>query len=221
MATALALGVLACGANPASAQAKPTQARESTQAQGHVRAASEHRPASLGVALRKPITAKVAIKPEWQPNSFYCVPMSSSIVLRTFGINVSSYVLANKMHTDYPFGTTGKNAIRALNAYVKPKGYKFTLKDISTAGKAMAGVSNAIGVRKRAAILGVWANKLPWNRPSSKNVGHAIVAYGYDYRKGRIQVWDPSAGSGGHHTISALALARASQKDHGIFYLSR
>ena len=56
----------------------------------------------------------------------------------------------------------------------------------------MAKVSYDVGVLKRAPILGVWMEKLPWNSGmSGSKVGHAITAYGYDRTAGTITVWIP------------------------------
>jgi hypothetical protein len=54
-----------------------------------------------------------------------------------------------------------------------------------------------------------------------RNVAHAIVAYGYRRSNGTITVFDPWGPTGGTHTLSVKALAKALQPEGGMHYIER
>ncbi|MFC4117687.1 C39 family peptidase [Nonomuraea zeae] len=195
LGAALAAGVLSTAALPAAA------------AQAAIPAPVSAGPAGLPVP---PGRATVTIKGQAQQTGYYCAPAAGSILLRAFGISRSQARLAKEMRTDAEAGATKRpNTLAVLNAYVGPKGYGFRLtyaKDDPAA--LMYRVSQAVGVHKRPTIVAVLGNKLPWSK-GERDVGHAIVAYGYDRSKGTIAVWDPNGrrGATGKHVISAKALA--------------
>ncbi|QKG23249.1 FG-GAP-like repeat-containing protein [Actinomadura verrucosospora] len=167
---------------------------------------------SAAAAAAAPTAAKLSLKGQYQNTNYKCVPTSASMSLSTFGVSVSQDTLATQMGTTAAKGTTGNQSLPVMNGYVDPLGYSYGFTDVSTASKMMANVSYDIGVLKRAPVLGVWMEKLPWNAGmSGSKVGHAIIAYGYDSKAGTITVWDPWKPTGGSHTISAAKLAADAQ----------
>jgi Peptidase_C39 like family len=206
--TALAAGVVAFAVQ-ARPSAVPAQVRAATVAP---------------VVSAVPSAYTVKIVGQYQSKNSWCVPTSSSIRLRTFGISVSQTTLATKMKTTST-GTYAKTAIPALNSYVKSKKRAYrTGDDISSGSKLMTKVAYDVGVLHRATVLGVWIDDLPWSGKGWKdNTGHAIVVYGYNKSKGTITVWDPwkttnGKKTGGSHVISATKLAAVSQKG-GMYYI--
>jgi hypothetical protein len=164
-----------------------------------------------------PTSAKLSLKGQYQDTNYKCVPTSASMSLSTFGVSVGQDSLATQMGTTAANGTTGNQALPVVNGYVDPLGYSYGFSDASTASSMMSQVSYDVGVLKRAPILGVWMEKLPWNSGmTGTKVGHAIVAYGYDSDAGTITVWDPWKATGGSHTISAAKLA-ADMQPSGMF----
>lgn len=165
-----------------------------------------------------PSAYQVKVNGVYQSTNYYCVPASSQVSLGTFGISVSQSTLAGKMHTTPKAGTSGANALPVLNGYENPKGFK-----VSWGNTDQTSLSNEVrydvGVLHRATVLGVWMEKLPWNKGLKGHFGHGIVVDGYDATKGTITVWDPWKPTGGAHTLSAKALAAASQTG-GLFYVS-
>jgi hypothetical protein len=164
-----------------------------------------------------PTSAKLSLKGQYQDTNYKCVPTSASMSLSTFGVSVGQDSLATQMGTTAADGTTGNQALPVVNGYVDPLGYSYGFSDASTASSMMSQVSYDVGVLKRAPILGVWMEKLPWNSGmTGTKVGHAIVAYGYDSDAGTITVWDPWKATGGSHTISAAKLA-ADMQPSGMY----
>ena len=107
-----------------------------------------------------------------------------------------------------------------VNGYIDPLGYSYAFSDASTASSMMSQVSYDVGVLKRAPILGVWMEKLPWNAGmSGTKIGHVITAYGYDSGAGTVTVWDPWKSTGGSHTIAASSLA-ADMQPGGMYRIS-
>ncbi|MEV0407116.1 FG-GAP-like repeat-containing protein [Actinoallomurus sp. NPDC050550] len=171
-------------------------------------------------AAAAPASAKLSLKGQYQKTNMNCVPTSSSMSLSTFGVSVSQETLAKKMGTSPTKGTTGAQARPVLNSYADPLGYSYGFADASTASSLMAKVSYDVGVLKRAPVLGVWMEKLPWNsKMSGSKVGHAIVAYGYNRTAGTITVFDPWKSTGGTHTLSAKSLA-ADMQSYGLFLIT-
>lgn len=219
VAGGVAAAALAAGVVAFTVQAQPGAAPAQVQAQ--VQAATVA-PAALVSAVPSAYTVKIV--GQYQSKNSWCVPTSSSISLRTFGISASQTTLATKMKTTST-GTYARTAIPVLNAYVKSKKRAYrTGDDISSGSKLMTKVSYDVGVLHRATVLGVWIDDLPWSGKGWKNnTGHAIVVYGYNKSKGTITVWDPwkmtnGKKTGGSHVISATKLAAVSQKG-GMYYV--
>ncbi|MEV5704468.1 FG-GAP-like repeat-containing protein [Actinoallomurus sp. NPDC052274] len=175
---------------------------------------------AAAAAAAAPTSAKLSLKGQYQATNMNCVPTSSSMSLSTFGVSVSQTTLAKQMGTSATKGTTGAQARPVLNSYVDPLGYSYGFADASTSSSLMAKVSYDVGVLKRAPVLGVWMEKLPWNsKMTGSKVGHAIVAYGYDRSAGTITVFDPWKSTGGTHTIAASKLA-ADMQPTGMFLVT-
>lgn len=205
--------VVLTGAASASPPPKPANdARVPT-----VRSAATVAPAAAAAA---PASGKVAITGQYQSTNYYCVPASSSVSLATFGIKVSQSSLASQMKTTPADGTSGADSLPVLSKYVLPRGYSYRFADVSTGTKLLDAVAYDVGTLKRAAVLGVWMEQLPWNSGmSGSKVGHAIVVYGYDKTAKTITVWDPWKATGGTHTISASKLSSVSQTN-GLDYVT-
>ncbi|MFL6054255.1 MAG: FG-GAP-like repeat-containing protein [Actinoallomurus sp.] len=171
-------------------------------------------------AASAPASAKLFLTGQYQNTNMNCVPTSSSMSLSTFGVSVSQETLATTMGTSPTKGTTGAQARPVLNSYADPLGYSYGFAHASTASSLMTNVSYDVGVLKRAPVLGVWMEKLPWNSTmTGSKVGHAIVAYGYDRSAGTITVWDPWKPTGGSHTIAATKLA-ADMQPSGMYLVT-
>ncbi|MGI8329754.1 C39 family peptidase [Actinomadura scrupuli] len=197
--------------------ATPTIARNTGQTrQAEVTAAPK--PAA---APSPPVSVALKIRPEYQQNDIFCVPASSVMSLRTFGISTSQRTLAMKMHTKRPLGTYGDDAINVLNDYLAPVNFTVTnVTDVRDPAVLMRRVVNNVGIHGRAPEIAVWTERLPWNKGIPGHIGHVVLAYGYNSRARTITLWDPWRSTGGRHTISAKALARAVQH-WGMYYYSR
>ncbi|MEO3876687.1 C39 family peptidase [Nonomuraea sp. B12E4] len=182
-------------------------------------------PSASTKGLLTPLKYQLSLTGQQQQTNYYCVPASSSMSLSTFGIKVSQATLAKKMKTTASDGTSGTNALPVLNAYIKSKGYRFTKPTDSDGNPSMLmkRVSENIGDLHRAPVIAVWMEQLPWNQGKVKgaNIGHAIVAYGYDKPAGTVTVYDPWKPTGGIHTISATALAGIVQPKGNMYYVSK
>ena len=174
-------------------------------------------PSAAGV----PASGTVPVTGQYQQTNYYCVPASSAMSLATMGVSVSQKSLAEQMKTTPADGTTGNNASPVLNTYSLPKGYSYGFADVSTATKMLNAVGHDVGTLKRAPVLGVWMEQLPWNegKISGTKVGHAIVVSGYDTAKKTVTVWDPWKATGGRHTIAASTLASVAQQN-GLHYIT-
>ncbi|MGW6494132.1 C39 family peptidase [Nonomuraea angiospora] len=175
--------------------------------------------------LFTPLKYQLNLKGQRQETNYFCVPASSSMSLSTFGVNVSQSTLAKQMKTTASAGTKGKDAIPVVNAYLKSRGYKVT-SPTDADGNAvvlMNRVSGNIGDLRRAPVLAVWMEQLPWNKGKIKGtrVGHAIIAYGYDKTAGTVTVYDPWKPTGGTHTIKASVLAGILQPGGNMYYVSK
>lgn len=177
--------------------------------------------AAVASGAGAPASGKVSIKGQYQATNYYCVPASSSVSLATLGVGVSQQNLAKQMKTTASGGTSGKNALPVLNKYALGKGYTYDWADVSSGTKMLNAVAHDVGVLKRATVLGVWMEQLPWNKGkvSGSKIGHAIVVYGYDTAKKTVTVWDPWKATGGTHTIAASTLASVAQTN-GLYYLT-
>lgn len=177
---------------------------------------------AVGVARSAPTSAAVPIEGQYQQTDYYCVPASSSAGLASIGVHVSQKTLAKKMKTTKRDGTYYDKALRVLNTYAKRKGYTYTWTHPHTAKKLLNAVAYDTGTLKKAAMMPVFWEKLPWNKglTDEKNLGHMIVLYGYDRSDKTIKVWDPWKETGGRHTISAAKLVKAEQ-DSSLVYLTK
>ncbi|MEV4673289.1 MULTISPECIES: FG-GAP-like repeat-containing protein [Actinomadura] len=212
-AAALALAAVAGTAGPANAAPRPPRGDAVVTASPSLMAPK----VAASAAAAAPASAKLPLTGRYQNTNYNCVPTSASMSLSTFGVSVSQETLAAKMGTTPADGTSGNQALPVMNGYVDPLGYSYGFSSASTASTMMEQVSYNVGVLKRAPVLGVWMEKLPWNAGmSGSNVGHAIVAYGYDRDAGTITVWDPWKSTGGSHTITAAKLA-ADMQPSGMF----
>jgi hypothetical protein len=171
-----------------------------------------------------PSSYKLTIKKKYQETNYYCLPASASMSLSTFGVKVGQATLADEMQTNGR-GTTGNNALPVLRSYVRSRGYAYrAVGDVAGHPKVlMQRVSYDVGVLHRAPDIGVWMEKLPWNKGEIQGtrIGHIMVVYGYNTTKGTITVFDPWKPTGGTHTLSAKTLAGTLQTDGGMHYISR
>lgn len=106
-----------------------------------------------------------------------------------------------------------------MENYIYPRHYSDTVvRDVAGHPKVlMSKVVYDVGTLRRAPILQVWMERLPWNRGRiyGRNVAHAIVAYGYRRSNGTITVFDPWGPTGGTHTLSVKAWRRLSSPRAG------
>ncbi|MEU4295269.1 FG-GAP-like repeat-containing protein [Kribbella sp. NPDC026596] len=174
-------------------------------------------PQAASVTL--PSTGKLKIKGVYQSTNYYCVPASSAVSLGTFGVNVTQQTLAKQMKTTTS-GTYDKTALPVINGYVNSLGYSVWDTDTTdSATNLLNWAAHDIGVLKRAPKIGVWMEKLPWNKGTSGHFGHAIMIYGYDLTRKTLTVWDPWKATGGTHTLTAAALNKTMQQ-YGLSYVS-
>lgn len=214
-AVAAVAGAAVAIAGSASAAPPPKPANDA-----RVPAVRSAQAAAPKAAAAAPASGKVAITGQYQSTNYYCVPASSSVSLATFGVKVSQSSLASQMKTTPADGTSGANSLPVLNKYTLPQGYGYRFADVSTGTKMLDAVAYDVGTLKRAAVLGVWMEKLPWNSGmSGSKIGHAIVVYGYDKTAKTVTVWDPWKATGGTHTIAADKLASVSQTN-GLDYVT-
>jgi hypothetical protein len=169
-----------------------------------------------------PVSRRLRIAKEYQSTSYNCAPASGVMSLSTFHVTVRQSTLARKMRTKSPKGTTGDNAMAALRGYLARTPYSLTFEGLPTGPPdfVLKEVAYDVGVLGRAPLVAVWWERLPWNKRigSRRKLGHLIVAYGYDRRKGTITVFDPWRPTGGTHTLRAAALTRALQPS-GLYYI--
>ncbi|MBC6457589.1 C39 family peptidase [Actinomadura sp. HBU206391] len=171
-----------------------------------------------------PPSYRLTLQGQYQRTDYYCMPASASMSLSTFGVKVKQAKLARAMRTTTT-GTRDVNAIPVLRSYVKSLGYKYTaVPGLTGRPKAlMKRVAYDVGMLHRAPNIDVWMEMLPWNKGEiyGTRVGHIMVVYGYDQKKGTITVFDPWKPTGGTHTLSAATLADTLQDDGSIHYISR
>ncbi|GLY90877.1 C39 family peptidase [Actinoallomurus iriomotensis] len=171
-----------------------------------------------------PRAYRLALHTQFQTTNYYCVPASTAMSLSTFGIKVSQDTLARKMKTTIR-GTGGDNAAEVMDGYLHPRRYddRIVADVVGRPQILMQRVSYDVGTLRRAPIMQVWMEKLPWNQGRLRGqwIGHAILAYGYDQTAGTITVFDPWRPTGGVHTLPARVLAKALQIGAGMHYISR
>jgi hypothetical protein len=172
-----------------------------------------------------PDAYRLSLKGQRQWTNYYCEPASASMSLATFGIKADQNKLARKMKTRRVGGTRGEDVELVMENYIYPKHYSDTVvRDVAGHPKTlMSKVVYDVGTLRRAPILQVWMEQLPWNRGRTygRKVAHAIVAYGYRRSNGTITVFDPWGPTGGTHTLSAKALAKTLQTEGGMHYIER
>ncbi|MFB4304742.1 FG-GAP-like repeat-containing protein [Actinomadura sp. GTD37] len=214
---ALALAVAGVGGTAGTADAAAAPRPPRGDAVVHATPSLMAPKTAVSAAAATPAAAKLSLKGQYQATNYNCVPTSASMSLSTFGVSVGQSSLAAQMGTTAADGTSGNQALPVMDRYADPLGYSYGFANASTASTMMSQVAYDVGVLKRAPVLGVWMEKLPWNSGmSGSKVGHAIVAYGYDSGAGTITVWDPWKATGGSHTITAAKLA-ADMQPGGMF----
>jgi hypothetical protein len=168
---------------------------------------------------------RLRLRGQRQWTSFYCEPASAAMSLATFGIRVDQHKLARKMKTRRVTGTRGDNVELVMERYIYPRRYSDTIiTDVVGHPKVlMSKIVYDVGTLRRAPVLQVWMEQLPWNRGRirDRKVAHAIVAYGYRRSSGTITVFDPWGPTGGTHTLSVKALAKTLQAAGGMHYIER
>ncbi|MFB9832850.1 C39 family peptidase [Actinoallomurus acaciae] len=171
-----------------------------------------------------PRAYRLALHAQFQTTNYYCVPASTAMSLSTFGIKVSQDALAKKMKTTIR-GTGGDSAAEVMDGYLHPRRYddRIVADVVGRPQILMQRVSYDVGTLRRAPIMQVWMERLPWNQGHLRGqwIGHAILAYGYDQNTGMITVFDPWRPTGGTHTLPAKVLAKALQSGAGMHYISR
>jgi hypothetical protein len=171
-----------------------------------------------------PRVYRLTLRGQYQTTNYYCVPATTAMSLSTFGIKVSQDTLAKKMRTTVR-GTGGDTAASVMDTYLHPRRYDDRIVgDVVGRPKIlMQRVSYDVGTLRRAPIIQVWMERLPWNRGrlTGRWIGHAIIAYGYNQTADTITVFDPWRPTGGAHTLPANVLAQALQGGAGMHYISR
>jgi Peptidase_C39 like family len=171
-----------------------------------------------------PRSYRLVLREQYQATSYYCVPAATSMSLSTFGVQVSQDVLARKMKTTVR-GTGGDIAASVMDSYLHPRRFddRIVADVVGHPDILMQRVSYDVGSLRRAPIIQVWMERLPWNRGKigGRWIGHAIIAYGYNQQAGTITVFDPWRPTGGTHTLPAKSLATTLQGGAGMHYISR
>lgn len=174
--------------------------------------------------LALPRAYRLTIREQYQATNYYCVPASISMSLSTFGVKVSQAALAKKMRTTIR-GTGGDSAASVMDGYLHPRRFDDRIVGdvVGHPEILMQRVSYDVGSLRRAPIIQVWMERLPWNKDKirGQGIGHAIIAYGYNQQAGTITVFDPWQPTGGSHTLSATSLATTLQNGSGMHYISR
>lgn len=177
-----------------------------------------------GAARIMPRAYRLALHGQYQTTDYYCVPAATAMSLSTFGVKVSQAVLAQQMRTTIR-GTGGDSAAAVIDAYIRPRRFddRIVADVVGRPQLLMQRVSYDVGSLRRAPVIQVWMERLPWNHGTLKGrwIGHAIVAYGYDQRAGTITVFDPWRPTGGPHTLPVKVLSLALQAGAGMHYISR
>jgi hypothetical protein len=171
-----------------------------------------------------PRSYTLPLREQYQATNYYCVPATTSMSLSTFGVKIGQVALAKRMRTTIK-GTGGDNAASVMDAYLHPRRFDDRIVGdvVGHPDLLMQRVSYDVGSLRRAPIIQVWMDKLPWNRGKLKDrwIGHAIIAYGYNQVAGTITVFDPWRPTGGAHTLPAKVLAGSLQSGAGMHYISR
>ncbi|GAB3653089.1 hypothetical protein GCM10027589_11000 [Actinocorallia lasiicapitis] len=178
-----------------------------------------------------PSSIELKINGVFQRKWWWCSPTTGALSLSTMGIKVDQKVLARKMKTSEAIGGTwDSSAVRALNPYAAKKGYRYTLKsDVHKPAQLAKRVVHDVGRLRKAVPLQVYMARLPWYKGQfKKDVGHIILAYGYNKKTRTIRIWDPYnyLGTGGTHDVPLDVLAKATQSNSkqryaGIYYITK
>jgi hypothetical protein len=171
-----------------------------------------------------PRSYRLSLHAQYQLTNYYCVPASTSMSLSTFGVKVSQATLAAKMRTTTR-GTGGDSAAAVMDSYIHPRRFDDRIVGdvVGHPELLMQRISYDVGSLRRAPVIQVWMERLPWNRGRLQGrwIGHAIIAYGYDQLAGTITVFDPWRPTGGTHTLPAKSLATTLQNGAGMHYISK
>ncbi|MGH3375430.1 MAG: C39 family peptidase [Actinoallomurus sp.] len=171
-----------------------------------------------------PRSFRLSLHEEYQSTNYYCVPATTAMSLATFGVKVSQALLARRMRTTTR-GTGGDSAASVMDSYIHPRRFddRLVADVVGHPEILMQRVSYDVGSLRRAPVIQVWMEKLPWNQGklTDRWIGHAIIAYGYDQQAGTITVFDPWRPTGGPHTLSAKSLSMTLQSGAGMHYISK
>jgi Peptidase_C39 like family len=191
---------------------------------GSAQATPLHATRTATVTPAMPRAYRLTLHEQYQATTYYCVPAATSMSLSTFGVQVSQDVLARKMKTTVR-GTGGDIAASVMDSYLHPRRFDDRIVGdvLGHPEILMQRVSYDVGSLRRAPIIQVWMERLPWNRGKIHGqwIGHAILAYGYNQQAGTITVFDPWRPTGGTHTLPAQSLATTLQGGAGMHYISR
>ncbi|WP_433179307.1 C39 family peptidase [Actinoallomurus sp. CA-150999] len=171
-----------------------------------------------------PASSLLPLTGRLQANPYYAEPAAAAISLSTFGITVDQSAVAKKMKMNRR-GYASKSIDGVVNGYLHDTPYQ-----VNTAGGpdsepdfVMREVAYDVGVLRRAPMVAVWGERLPWRKDTTRGrrVDHMVVAFGYDRSKGTVAVFDPWPEKGGPHTLSVAALAKALQTGGLCFIYKR
>jgi hypothetical protein len=208
---------------PPGITARSTQAAQIAQTTQITSASLATRATSV-LPAAMPRSYRLKLHEQYQWTNYYCVPASTAMSLSTFGVKVSQDALAKKMRTTTR-GTGGDTAASVIDGYLHPRKFDDRVVGdvVDHPELLMQRVSYDVGTLRRAPVIQVWMERLPWNKDRLKGqwIGHAIVAYGYNQQAGTITVFDPWRPTGGTHTLPAKSLARTLQAGGGMHYISR
>jgi hypothetical protein len=225
VAVLAAVAALLTGSGTAHAAPPPRTATQITAQTAQIaRTAQIATRAAQAAAFAMPRAYRLTLQEQYQATNYYCVPASSSMSLSTFGVKISQAALAKKMRTTTR-GTGGDDAAGVMDSYLHPRRFDDRIVGdvVGHPEILMQRVSYDVGSLRRAPIIQVWMEKLPWNQGKlgGRGIGHAIIAYGYNQQAGTITVFDPWRPTGGTHTLSAKSLATTLQTGSGMHYISR
>ncbi|GAA4618677.1 hypothetical protein GCM10023195_84120 [Actinoallomurus liliacearum] len=169
-----------------------------------------------------PTGSVLPLKARYQKNPYYAAPAAAVLSLSSFGIEVSQSTMAAKMKMTSDGEYSGEAFYKAVNGYLHDTPY--LVNNVggpdSEPDFVMREVAYDVGVLRRAPMLAVWAERLPWHQdiPSGQRVDHMVVAVGYDRARGTVTVFDPWPGSGGVRTLRVGLLARALRLS-GLYFI--
>ncbi|GAA4630285.1 hypothetical protein GCM10023196_055010 [Actinoallomurus vinaceus] len=218
-------GVAAAAAVAAACTVAVVETRGSADRTRPVAQASTPSASPSPASPEPPVSYRLRITKEYQAPSYDSSPAAGVVSLSTFGMKVRQSTLIRKMKSKPREGTDGDDIMHTLRDYLYDTPYLLAAEGWSGIRPdfLLRDVGYDVGVLRRAPVLMVWWERLPWNKgiePGAHKVGHLIVAYGYDRAKGTVTVFDPSPDTGGTHTLPATTLARILQPG-GLCYIYR